>query len=95
MWYNLNQDSPEDITDDTIQVASTFKFKYGSIGIFVCGILPCNFNCSVTGVYIKEVNDILKTKYSLWCFTFICPDSDWTLSNGSLDPDLFYLDNVL
>ena len=48
----------------------------------------------LTRVYIKEVNDILKTKCSQSCFTFICPDSDWTLSNGSLDPDLFYLDNV-
>ena len=48
----------------------------------------------LTRVYIIEVNDILKRKCSQSCFTFICPDSDWTLSNGSLDPDLFYLDNV-
>ena len=91
---NLNQDLPEDITDGIIEVASTFKSKYGSIGIFVCGILPCNFNWSVTQVHIKEVNDVLKTKCSHLCFTFICPDSNWTLSNGSLDPNLFYLDNV-
>ena len=26
--------------------------------------------------------------------TTICPDSDWTLTNGSLDPDLFYSDKV-
>ena len=45
-------------------------------------------------MYIKEVNDILKTKCSQSCFTFICRDSDWTLSNASLDPDPFYLDNV-
>ena len=42
---------------------------------------------------IKEVNDTLKSKYSQSCFTFICPDSDWTLSNGFFDPNL-YLDNV-
>ena len=28
------------------------------------------------------------------CFTFICPYSESTLSSGSLDSDLFYLDNV-
>ena len=90
----MNQDSPEDITDGIIKVASIFKSKYGCIAIFVCGILPHDFSWSVTRVYMKEVNDILKTKFSQSCFTFICPDSDWTLSNGSLDPDLFYLDNV-
>ena len=91
---NLNQDSPEDITDGIIEVANTFKSKYGSISIFVCGIIPRDFNWSVTRVYIKEVNDMLKTKYSESCFTFICPDSEWILSNGSLDSDLFHLDNV-
>ena len=32
---NLNQDSPEDITDGIIDLASTFKSKYRSIKIFV------------------------------------------------------------
>ena len=91
---NLNQDSLEDIIDSTIEVASTFKSRYGSISIFVCGIVPCDFNWSVTRVYIRQVNDILKTKFSQSCFTFLCTDSDWTLSNGSLDSDLFYFDNV-
>ena len=45
-------------------------------------------------MYIREVNDILKTKCSQSCFTFVCPESEWTLSNGSLDLELFYLDNV-
>ena len=91
---NLNQDSFEDIIDSIIEVASTFKSKYGSISIFDCGILSRDFNWSVTGVYIKEVNDLLKTKYSQLRFTLICPDSDCPLSNGFLDPDLFYLDNI-
>ena len=86
---NLNQDLPEDITDGIIEAASTCKPKYGSIDIFICGILPRDFNRSVTRVSIKEVNDILKTKCSQSCFSFICPYSNWTISNGSLDPDLF------
>ena len=77
-----------------IEVANTFKSKYGSISIFICRILPCDFNWYVTQVYIREVNNTLKTKCSQSCFTFICPDSNWTFSNGSLDSDLFYLDNV-
>ena len=81
---NLNQDSPEDITDGILDLASTFKSKYRSIKIFVCGILPRDFSWSATQVYIKEVNNIFKTKCSQSCFTFICPDNDWTLSNGSL-----------
>ena len=45
-------------------------------------------------MHIREVNGILKIKCSQSCFTFIFPDSEWTLSNGSLDSDLFHLDNV-
>ena len=73
---NLNQDSPEDITDGIIEVATTSKSKYDFISIFVCGILARDFNWSVTRVYIREVNDILKTKHSQSCFTFICPDNE-------------------
>ena len=75
------------------QFASTFKSKYGFISIFVYGILPRDFIWSVTRLYIREVNDISKTAFSQSCFTFIFPDSDWTLSSNSLDSDLFYLDN--
>ena len=43
---NLNQDLPESITRCIIKVASTFKSKYGSISIFICGcccfhLFPC------------------------------------------------------
>ena len=88
---NLNQDSTEGITDGIIEVASNFKSKYGSKSIFVCGI-------TITiGQYIECIlkrSIISKNKMLLNVFTFIFPDSGWTLSNGSLDPDLFYLDIV-
>ena len=42
---NLNQDSFQDITDGIIEVASTFKSKYGSTSI--CGILSHDYNWSV------------------------------------------------
>ena len=81
----MNQDLPENVTDGIIKVGSTFKSKYGSISIFACVILSRDFN----------FNKILKTKCSQPCLTFICQDGDWALSNGSLDSDLSYLDNVL
>ena len=81
----MNQDLPEDVTDGIIKVGSIFKSKYGSISIFACVILSRDFN----------FNKILKTKCSQPCLTFICQGDDWTLSNGSLDSDHFYLDNVL
>ena len=77
-----------DITDVIIEVARTFKSKYGSISIFICGIFPRDYNWSVNRVFIKEVNHILKTKSSQSCLTFICPGSGWTLSNSSLDDSL-------
>ena len=73
-----------------VQRQLIWEFK----GNFVCGILPRDFNWFVTRVYIREVNGVLKIKCSQSCFTFIFPDSEWTLSNGSLDSDLFHLDNV-
>ena len=72
----MNQDSPEDITDGIIEVANTSKSKYGFISVFVGGILARDFDWSVTRVFIREVNDILKTKHSQSCFTFICPDNE-------------------
>ena len=72
----MNQDSPEDITDGIIEVANTSKSKYGFISVFVCGILARDFDWSVTRVFIRKVNDILKTKHSQSCFTFICPDNE-------------------
>ena len=41
---NLNQDSSEEITDGIIEIASTFKSKYVSISILICGILPRDYN---------------------------------------------------
>ena len=43
---------------------------------------------------IKEVNKILKEKCFRVFFIYISHDSCWTVANGSLNPDLFFLDNV-
>ena len=43
---------------------------------------------------IKEVNKVLKEKCSRLLLIYISYDSCWTVANGSLNPDLFFLDNV-
>ena len=91
---NLFQDSPEDIADGIIEILQTFQSKYNSINIAIGGILPHDASWSFNWVLIKEVNEILKAKYSKSFFTYISYDSCWTVANGSLNPDLFFLDNL-
>ena len=43
---------------------------------------------------IKEVNENLKAKGSKSFCTYTSYDSCWTVANGSLNPDLFFLNNV-
>ena len=88
------QDSPEDIADGIIEILQTFQSKYNSINIAIGGILPHDASWSFNWVLIKEVNEILKAKYSKSFFTYISYDSCWTVANGSLNPDLFFLDNL-
>ena len=57
-------------------------------------MLPLDGSWSINRVLIKEVNEILKVKCSKSFFTYISYDSCWTVANGSLNPDLFFLDNV-
>ena len=41
---NLNWDLSKDVTDGIIEAAGTFKTKYRSVSIFVCGTLSGNFS---------------------------------------------------
>ena len=91
---NLFQDSLEDIADGIIEIAQTFQSKYNSINIAIGGILPPDASWSINRVLIKEVNEILKEKCFKLFFIYISYDSCWTAANGSLNPDLFFLDNV-
>ena len=92
---NLFQDLPEDIADGIVEMAQTFQSSYNSINIAIGGILPRDASWSVNRVLIKkEVNQILKAKCSKSFFIYIGYDSCWTFANGSLNPELFFLDNV-
>ena len=88
------QDSPEDIANGVIEIVQTFQSKDISINIAIGGILPHDASWSINRVLIKEVNEILKEKCSKVFFICISYDSCWAVANVSLNPDLFFLDNV-
>ena len=96
MWANnLFRDSHEDIADGTVEIGQTFQTSYNSINIAIGGILPHDPSWSINQVLIKEVDQILKAKCSKSFFIYIGYNSCWTVANGSLNPDLFFSDNVL
>ena len=57
-------------------------------------ILRRDASWSINQVLIKEIKQVLKAKCSKSFFIYIGYDSCWTFANGSLNPDLFFLDNV-
>ena len=91
---SLFQDSPEDIADGIVEIAQTFQSSYNSIDIAIGVILPRDASWSINRVLIKEVNQILKAKCSKLFFIYIGYDSCWTFANGSVNPELFFSDNV-
>ena len=88
------QDSPEDIADGIIEIAQKFQSSYNSINIAIGGILPRDASYSINWVVFKEFDHILKTKCSKSFFMYIGCDCSWTFANGSINPDLFFSDNV-
>ena len=91
---NSFQDSPTDIADGIIDIAQAFQSSYNSINIAIGSILRLDASWSINRVLIKEVKQVLKAKCSKSFFIYIGYDSCWTFANGSLNPDLFFLDNV-
>ena len=74
---NTQRGSSEDIVDRILEIALTLRRKYHHLNIAAYGLLPCNANCSVMGIYIKEINDNLFYKCDLNGVNFIKP-KDWT-----------------
>ena len=91
---NLFQDSPEGTADGIVEIVQTFQSSYNSINIAIGGILPRDASWSINWVLIKEVSQILKAKCFKSFFIYIGCDSCSTFANGSLNPDLFFLENV-
>ena len=87
---NLYQDSPEDIANSLIKIASCFKQGNNAINVSICGILPGDDTSSINRHLKKETNNILKSLCSVNLIKFIDQDANWNQMNGSLEPDLFY-----
>ena len=90
---NLHLDASKGIADGIIEIGSTFKRRYTNV-VFICGILPRHCYWSINRVYIKDVNEILKLKCVRFSFSYIGQNTDWTLANGSLNPELFNSDKI-
>ena len=86
---NLYHDSPEDIANGLIKIASCFKQGNNAINVFICGILPRDGTSLINRQLIKETNNILKSSCSVNHINFIDQDTNWIQMNGSLKPDLF------
>ena len=84
----------EDIADGILEIGFAFKRLYTYVNVFICGILPHDCYWSVNRLYIKDGNEKLKLKCVRFSFSYIGQDTDWTLANGSLNPELFYSDKI-
>ena len=85
----MNQDSSENITDDIIEVASTFKFKYGSISLFNCGLVSRDYNRHLIECILTRL--MIFKKMLLVAYYFYLSRQTWTLLNEN--PYLFHLYN--
>ena len=83
-----------DIADGILEIARSFKTNYSCVNVIICGILPRDDSWSVNRVSIKKVNLILKLKCYESSYTFVSYHSGWSLANGSLNADLYYLDRL-
>ena len=91
---NLYHDSPEDIANGLIKIASCFKQGNNAINVFICHILPRDGTSLINRQLIKETNNILKSSCSVNHINFIDQDENWIQMNGFLKPDLFYSDKL-
>ena len=91
---NIFNDSPYDIVDGIIKIASTFEKIYPNSSIDISGLLPRDESWSVKRVTIDEINKSLQYQCIREGFIYIDQSIGWTYKNGELDPVLFYKDSL-
>ena len=89
---NIPINTPCDIADCIISIASIFQKKSSGINVSVCGLILHDECWMVNRVIINEVNEILKHQCNNNGFAFIFQDHGCTFTNGSLNCSLFYKD---
>ena len=88
---NINKDPPYELAQGLIAIGSSFKNRFDSPDIFICGLLPRDVYFSINRVIIADINDRLSFKCSVNNFHFIDQSNGWTLNNvTTLDFSLFY-----
>ena len=65
---NIDNDPTHDIVEGLIAISSVFKNNSSNSNIFICGIFPRNKSFSINRLIIDEVNNLLKSKYSVKTF---------------------------
>ena len=90
---NIQDDTTEDIVDGILEISLTLRSKYHLINVAICGLIPRDDSWSINRIYINEINNDLLYKCKQNGFTFI-DQKDWTLQDGSLKPNLFYVDKL-
>ena len=68
---NINKDPPHDIVQRLTAIGSSFKNRFNSPNIFICGLLPRDECFSINRVIIDKINDFLSFKCSINNFHFI------------------------
>ena len=91
---NIFNDSPYDIVDGKIKIASTFERIYTNSSIYISSLLPRDESWSVNRVTIDEINKSLQYQCIHEGFIYIDQSVGWTYKNGELDPVLFYKDSL-
>ena len=81
---NIQHSSVEEIVDGIVEIAFSLRCIYHPIAIFVCGLLPLDSNCSISRVYIDEINNYICSKSKLNGINFI-NHTDWTFQDGLLN----------
>ena len=90
---NIQYDTTEDIVDGILEIALTLRSKYHLINVVICGLIPRKDIWSINRIYINEINNDLLCKCKQNGLTFI-DQKDWTLQDGSLKPNFFYVDKL-
>ena len=91
---NINKDPPYELAQGLIAIGSSFKNRFDSPDIFICGLLPRDVYFSINRVIIADINDRLSFKCSVNNFHFIDQSNGWTLNKGTLNLSLFYPDGL-
>ena len=91
---NVCFDSPSDIAHFLIDIGVYFQNRSPKVKIIVSRILSRDECYSVNRILIKQIYTISKCKCTFHCFNFVGQEQSCTHNNDTLDPSLFYQDNL-